>query len=342
MTNVNENLIAPGAALDAPAPKTAYRDEEIAAAVLDEVVPFNHKKVEKLTATIFNQWYTSSCVFHAFLTCLEYFGLITAKQVKSQLLAYRKRVNYPGEGSVAYDAWNILRAGVSPYKDGQMLDKMTEAAANAMKIVAGEPVLKDLFNYFEITDYTRVASYVASGKPVPVFIYATREEWSQEYVRIIDPKLTIGKAYVRHSVCLIPQGDFTENGVEYFSIHDSAWFGNRTLRHVSNDFILKRAYYAGRLEKKETPTPVPPVVVDAKPTVACKLNDKSVNVRNLQAFLNNQSKLEAQYVTGFYGALTAKAVLWYQLENWQKFKGGVPELLSLNGENWGPQSIATI
>ena len=337
---MDENLIVSNAAIPAEAPKTQFKDEEIAGAPVIE--PFKNERIRNLIAFVFNQWYTSSCVFHAFLTALEYLGIITKAEVKSQLLAYRKRSNFPNEGSIAYNAWDVIRAGVSPYKDGPTLEKMTESAANAMKIVAGLPVLKDLFNHFEITDYTRIGGYVASGKPVPVFIYATKDEWSREYVEIQNPNLSINQAAVRHAVCLIPKGDFTKNGIQYFSVQDSAKFGNRHLRYVPNEFILKRCYYAGRLERKDAPVIVEPPVVDRVPDVPCQLNEKSEPVLALQRFLFDQGKLNAEYITGFYGPLTARAVLWYQLSKWQQFTSPIPELLDLKGEVWGPQSIATI
>lgn len=339
---MDEDRIVSNAALPAEAPKTQFKDDEIAGAAETSVEPFKHERITEIIAFVYNQWYTSSCVFHAFLTALFYLGVITAKEAKSFLLAYRKRVNYPNEGSIAYDAWDVIRAGVSPYADGPTLEKMTEAAANAMQIVTGAPVLKNAFKHFQITDYTRIADYVAEGKPVPVFIYATREEWAQEYVDIQTPDLKLSDAYVRHAVCIIPKSDFTENGVQRFAIHDSAKFGNRHLRYVSNEFIIKRSFYAVRIERNDVPVIVEPPVVDRIPDVPVQLNDKSEDVRALQRFLYDQGKLDAQYITGFYGVLTAKAVLWYQLEKWQKFTGGVPQILQWKGEYWGPQSIETI
>jgi len=44
----------------------------------------------------------------------------------------------------------------------------------------------------------------------------------------------------------------------------------------------------------------------------------------------------------FLWALTAKAVLVYQLERWNKFTGGVRALLDLDGKYWGKESIATL
>lgn len=339
---MNEDLIKGSAAIPSVAPAGAYKDDELASATLTSVEPFKNKKITKLGATEFNQWYTSSCVFHAFLTALEYEGIITKKELKSQLAAYRKRINFPNEGSIAYDAWDKIREGVISYDEAPTPEKMREAAANAMKLIKGDPVLKDRFNYFEITDYTKIAGYVAAGKAIPVFIFGTKDEWAQEYVDLKTPDLSITDAYVRHAVVEIPKGDFTEKNVKRLSTHDSASFGNRHLRHVSQEFLVKRCYYAARIEKKEPTVPVEPPVVDRLPDVPCELNDRGDAVLALQRFLYDQGKLKAEYITGFYGPLTAKAVLWYQLEKWEQFTSPIPELLDLKGENWGPQSISTL
>jgi len=344
---IDEDLIAPGSALPDNRPEEArkndYKDEEVMPpAGAGEVVPFKNKRITKLTATVFNQWYVGSCVPHGFLTALEYEGIITKDELKSQLRAYRKRSNYPGEGSIAVDMWDKIRGGVSPLADAPTKERMTEAQAAAMPLVLGDPVLKDRFNYYNITDYNRIPEYVAAGKAIPVFFYATKSEWSREYVRLIEPNLNIHDAYVRHCITLVPKGDFTEDGIKYLTVHDSAAFGNRHLRYMPLDFLLKRCYYAGRAESKQPPVPVEPPVVDRIPDVACKLNDRGEAVLALQRFLFDDGKLAAQHVTGFYGPLTAKAVLWYQLSRWQKFKSTIPELLELKGESWGPQSINSL
>lgn len=340
---MDEDRIVLNAAIPAEAPKSAYKDEELPLpAGAASITPFKHKRPTKLGVTDFNQWYTSSCVFHAFLTALEYMGIITKETLKSQLRAYRKRINYPNEGSIGYDAWDQIRSGVSPLADFPTPEKMRESAANAMKLVMGDPVLKDKFNYFDITDYSRIATYVASGKAVPIFIYATEDEWEKEYVDIEDDNLQIQNAQVRHAITIMPEGDFTEDGVQRFAVHDSAKFGKRGLRYLSLEFVLKRCYYAARIESKADPIVVEPPVVDRIPDVKCQLNDRGENVLALQRFLYDQGKLNAEYITGFYGALTAKAVLWYQLENWQKFTSKIPEILDWKGEYWGDQSIATL
>lgn len=308
-----------------------YKAEEIALAGSAQV--FQNQKITKLTAKVYSQEQTYSCVPHAFLTQLEYEGI--AKEM-SQLRAYRKRTNYPGGGSWGPDMYNQIKSGQNPNIEAPVVRGHTEGMANAMPYVLGNKLIKD-FKYFSFDDYTKIPSMVSAGKAITIFIYASDNEWSREYVEVRDD-VTLYNAYVRHAVTLVPQGDFTENGKQWLSVHDSAAFGGRHLRYISYDFLLRRVYYAAEVVAEgEVPAPQP--IQTGNPTTPCKINDRSDNVRNLQAFLIKEKFLEPQYVTGFYGRLTSNAVLWWQLYNHQKFTSNIPELLSLKGEYWGAQSI---
>lgn len=318
-----------------------YSTEEVAAALA--VTPFQNEKPVKLSATVFNQWYVGSCVPHGFYTQLEYEGL--AKPNGMQLRAYRKRINYPQAGSIGVDMYDQIRGGQSD--DFPTPKGFTEAQATAMPYIPGVKIIKD-FKYFQYIDkktgrliLENVPPDVASGKAVAIFIYATDEEWSQEYVEIKNPNLSINDARVRHCICIIPKGDFTENGKKWLSVHDSAAFGDRHLRYVSYDFFLKRTYFAAKvLATGEVEPPQPEPI--GKPTTACEMGDRGEAVKALQNFLIKEGKLGAEYLTGYYGSLTAKAVLWWQLEHWDRFTANVPQLLEWGGKYWGSQSIAII
>ena len=308
------------------------------------VVPFQNNKIKKINITEFNQWYVGSCVPHAFYTQLQYEGILSKNFNQSQLRAYRKRSNYPSAGSNGVDMYNKIKEGQS--NDFPTPKGFTDKEANAMPYITGNDLISD-FNYFQyygsdgkilIND---LISDVASGKAVSIFIYATNSEWSREYVEVKDSNLDIKKAYVRHAVCLIPKGDFTDNGKSWLSVQDSAKFGGLGLRYISYDFLLQRCYFAGKVYKKDdSPTP-PPVKVN-KPLSYCEQGYNNSNVIDLQKYLIKGGYLKPEYATGYYGTLTAKAVLWFQLYNHKLFTIDIPEILKLEGKYWGSQSIEAV
>lgn len=320
------------------------KDYSTAEVLTSSAPAFQNPRPTKVTATEFNQWYAGSCVPHGVLTQLEYEGLVVPDI--SRLRLYRKRSNYPQSGSIGVDIYDKAKAGVST--DFPTPPYCTEAMATAMPYIEGVKLLKD-FTYFQYVDKETnrllledVPHDVAIGKPVSIFIFASESEWSEKYVEIKNPSLGIGGAEVRHCVCIVPRGDFTENGKRWLAVQDSAKFGGLGLRYVEYDkFFLTRTYFAGKVYAKDTiPVVVPPPqVIDMIPDVACELGRRGDAVFALQRFLAKEGKLEAQYVTGYYGALTAKAVLWWQLEHWNEFDLTVPQLLDLGGKYWGNASI---
>lgn len=327
-----------------------YVVQEIAADVA--VVPFQNERIRELTITVFNQWYVGSCVPHAFITQLEYEGIIAyiapAGLVGkiSQLRAYRKRVNYPKAGSNGVDMYNKIKEGQS--NDFPTPERFKEDQATLMPYIKGTRLFDD-FNYFQyiqpngLWDLGQVVKDVAIGKAVSIFFYATDEEWRKEYVDIIDPNLKIQDAGVRHAVCLIPKGDFTKNGKEWLSVHDSAKFGNRHLRYVSYEFLKKRLYFAAKVYRgaEIPPAPEPPVNIGL-PLLPCEQGDNGSSVLALQKYLIVKNLLDPRYATGYYGPLTSKAALWFQLFHYDKFDSNIPEILDLGGKYWGNQSIKVV
>lgn len=341
-----ESLIVPNGALPDIRPSDEKKKDYIAdeVASVAAVVTFKNPKITKLTGTVYDQWYTSSCVLHGFYTQLEYEGIVPAKGM-SQLRAYRKRVNYPQPGTGGVDGYMKIKAGQNYNADAPVTTGMAEMTANAMPYVEGLKLISD-FDFLQYLDsagnlkLNGVVPDVAAGKAVSIFIYADENEWAQEYVTIKNPTLTPDKAYVRHCVCIVPKGDFTENGRQWLAIHDSAKFGGRHLRYIRDDFFFKRCYFAAKVVKTGDFPPLPPI--PQKPTIAVKLGERGEAVRVLQAYLAERKFLEAQYITGLYGQLTSKAVLWWQLYHHEKFNSSIPELLTLKGENFGPQSLKVV
>lgn len=342
--NNEDKIISQSALPDTRPPELKDKDylaDEVASATA--VVPFKNKKIQKLTATEYNQWYVGSCVPHGFFTQLEYEGIAPAGM--SQLRAYRKRINYPQDGSIGVDIYDKIREGQS--NDFPTPKKFREADATAMPYVKGEKIIPD-FKYFQYAkngawDLDAAVKDVAVGKAVAIFIFATDDEWSQEFVEIKDPNLQAVGAEVRHCVCIIPKGDFTEKGKSWVSVHDSAKFGGRHLRYVSYDFLLKRTYFASKVVKAtEIPLPPAPPSNVGLPLLNCEQGDRGDAVLALQKYLIDNEYLKAEYATGFYGAITSRAVLWFQLFHHEKFGVNIPQLLDWGGKYWGSQSIKVL
>lgn len=339
-----EQIVSNAALPDTRPPEKRLQDYSASELVAAAVAPFQNPKPTELGATVYNQWYVGSCVPHGMWTQLEYEGIVPAGYRPSQLRSYRKRINYPQPGSQGVDMYDKIRAGQS--NDFPTPAGFTEEQATAMPLVPGEKQVKD-FKYFQYVDkdgnltLDLVPADVAAGKAIAIFIYATNEEWSQEYVDIKDPNLDRGSAYVRHCVSIMPKGDFTENGKQWLAVHDSAKFGGRHLRYMTKDFFMRRAYFAAKVYATGDlpPAPAPEPDPAAKPMNPCQLGDRGDAVLALQSYLVYGKKLDPQYTTGYYGAITAKAVLWWQLEHWDRYTENVPKLLEWAGKYWGARSI---
>ena len=341
----NDELIPLDSALfDTRSPKEQKKDyliDELAG--VPNLVPFRHKKLSTLSATVYSQEFTSSCVPHAILTQLEYEKVMKPKpHGYSQLMLYRKRINYSGPGSIVADIYKGLLDGAMPHSSSPVKTGHTEKEANQLPFLIGEPLNKT-FTYYRINDYNKVPDEVSHGKAVVLLIYATKNEWRKEYVTPTDSIPNPWAAEVRHAVCLVPDGDFKENGIEWLTVHDSAKFGGRHLRYISKDFLLKRSFYASIVYRDDKlPAPEPPVT--NLPTEPCRIGDRGRAVKNLQGYLIQQGYLASIYQTGYFGNLTAKALLEWQLKYNQHFNylNPVRDLMALKGHYFGEQSIELV
>jgi hypothetical protein len=296
-------------------------------------------KITKIPIKVYDQQGTSSCTAHAILSMMEY-NQVLKKEV-SRYLLYRKRFNFPFEGSNATDLLkkshsdHDTNGGLTYYDDVAHPLNLTEIWANTLPFVIGKNITVP-FNYFTIFDWNELEAKVNSGIAVTLAFYSTVNEWSREWVEERDI-VTPNNAKVRHQVTLIPKGAFRENGKLWFSVHDSAKFGNRHLRYATLDFFRNRVIVQPQFAIPKA-MPVEPPKVN-KTLSAVKLGDRGQAVTNLQGFLADKGFLERRFVTGFYGPITQKAVLWFQLYNHEEFDIDIPELLKLNGEWFGSQSV---
>jgi len=278
--------------------------EEIAGSVAFPM--FTKEEADKMKVfPVLNQKQTQSCVAHAVTLCKE----INDNFSGSPMFIYRQRSNFAGQGMIASDAGDILtKRGIC--RSSLLETPTSEEEANRQYI--SEEMLRDAvkqngdgFVHMVKIDYDSIASVVNTGTPVVIFIYATYREWAKEWVKIIDnPSPSI--APVRHAITILPKTGFTYKDKRYFLIQDSAWFGGKQYRYVSESFLNERCYvafYFIRKQPKLNPK-YPEYTFDRD----LKVGDKGIDVMHLQEILQYEDCFDFPNPTGFFGGITRSGV----------------------------------
>lgn len=263
----------------------------------------------------------------------------------SAAFGYRLRSNYPEGGTIADDAWRVAR------KEGVTLnalmpsDNLSEDAMNALQV---EPYQRDAAATFKMPNYVQVdppdfetiASIIQQTKKgVMLWFFFHNDEWSRREPAVFDPSLSLyarDSRRLAHSVAAVDYGVY--NGKKVLFIEDSAHFGGLYERVISEEFFKTRCFYAAypvnfAFEKDQNgPKPVftfsaPLAFGNTNPQVA-KLQDV---LKYLGFFPSNAAS------TGYYGAVTAKAVY-----DWQtRYEvTSAEEIERLQGRVFGAKSIA--
>ena len=261
---------------------------------------------------------------------------------------YQQRSNKPTPGMIAVDAHDIARKNGVTLEILSPSQNMTDLQMDSLAVAAYKKQVGSVFkisNYVELPlmDIETVASVIqTTNKGVMVWFYFKYDEWT-DYPTIKHANLNIdATGTLRHSVTAV---DFAiVNGKKSIIIEDS-WgpnFGLSGQRVISEDFFKKRNFYAAYLTQFKFDDPITPIV--PKPnhtfTKVMKFGDTSDDVRFLQdtlRFLGHYPINAAS--TGYYGAITSKAVLEFQ----KKYQvASVPELEALAGRTFGQTSLQKI
>lgn len=255
----------------------------------------------------------------------------------SSLDIYRRRYNYPEAGMVAYDLWNVMKKGMT-LNSLVPSDRKSEAVANALEVAAYARTVGDVFKInggginLPTSDIEAVASVIQrTGKGVVLFYYFTNAEWSSDAPSIKTPGLALGgSGALHHAVAAV---DFTLiNGVKHLVIEDSALFGRLDRRVISQSFHAYRNFYAG-YPMNFVFDPVKTEKIVHRFVRDIPFGENSDEVVVLQKCLQSEGffplNIEA---TGFYGSVTADAVLGFQ----KKYAVASPGALDrLAGKNVG-------
>lgn len=286
------------------------------------------KRITKLSFKPYNQKQTFACGAFA----ASHARLIYENRETEPAVWYRSRTNYPGAGMYLKDVLKLA----SKASEERFNVEYTEQAFNAMP-------LKELFDndrdtkyqYAQINPYDADAvwSAVSNGFPVIIAFYATNKEWVEEmYER---EWTTVNLAPVRHYVTVLPNSNHEKDGKEWVSVVDSSPSNGFALRHLTKDFIKKRMYLGGGFYYPATSAPAKKV--KSNPTQRVEYGQRNSGVITLQSMLNELGLMQSLHITGYYGNITARAVLTWQLAN--LVNADKEQLKAWEGKYWGPSSI---
>ncbi len=272
---------------------------------------------------------------------------------------YKRRSNRPYSGMMGIEAFDIATQGVTleALAPSENLSDAQMDAANIEKYEEDIGKILALGNHVGLVagDIETVASVIQQTKKgVMVWFYFTASEWSKLMPNVENPTLGVNDAAsLRHSVAAVDF--FLVNGVKCVLIEDSAHFGGLTRRLVTEDFFKRRNWFARYgLQFKFDVAPITPyphyvfsqplkfISLDAQgnPVDAALNQLQTSDVMALQMILKFEGLFPTNVdATGYYGALTAKAVL-----AWQKKHSVAPlaELDLLQGRNVGSKTIAAL
>ena len=260
----------------------------------------------------------------------------------SAAFGYRLRSNYPEGGTIAVDAWNVARKTGITLNALLPSDNLSEAQMNALTIEQYQLDAAATFkmpNYVQIDppNFETIASIIQQTKKgVMLWFYFLEPEWSRQTPTMQDYSLRLGSANVEcHSVAAVDAGIY--NGKKVLFIEDSAHFGGLYERAITEEFFNSRCFYAAYpinfvFEKDQTGqflfTFSASMAFGDTNTQVVKLQDA---LRYLGFFPSNAAS------TGYYGAVTAKAVFEWQ----KKYEVSSPEEIErLQGRSFGAKSIA--
>ena len=281
------------------------------------------KWIEKKTwrqFPIFNQNGSGSCVAQTMAKMLGimYWLKNNVYVHFSATHIYQRRFNKPQGGMSGTDVFTIAQKGTTlevlcPSQD------MSDTQMDAIKI---EKYKEDVGSVFKIgnfiidpiKDIETIASIIeTTGKPVMVWFYFNHDEWTTE--PRVKRELDANNAS-RHSVTAV---DFTLYNGKKALIIDDSWgtsYGKAGQRIITEDFFKVRNFFSAHamsFKFEETVVPTPEVITIFTKTMKFGMSDPQVKLlqQRLQSGGYYPSNISC---TGYFGAITKKAVIAFQLK----------------------------
>lgn len=255
---------------------------------------------------------------------------------------YERRANFPAPGMNGIDAFNLAR------NHGTSFEKLypNKTHNNDNERLSIKEHFARVGEIFKISnslvvpmrDIDTVASIIQrTGKGVMVWYWGTYNEWVRNIPQINDTSLTLHTAPVRHAVVAVDY--FIHNGKKCLLIEDS-WglnHGMKGRRIITEDFHKARNYFAGHIMKfKFADAKLKPEPATFNITKTLQINQTDPQVRELQRMLQREGFFPTNIGSDFYGNITARGVLDWQLKHKVAPES---ELRSLGGRFFGPASL---
>jgi len=260
---------------------------------------------------------------------------------------YQSRSNRPGSGMIGVESFDLWRSKGLTLEALVPSRGMSDEEIDSYKI---EPYKQEVGKVFAIKnhvglpvgDIETVASTIQKTKKgVMTWFYFTNKEWSQFVPEVIDETLTVSSSKaLRHSVAAV---DYTiYKGEKALIIEDSSPFGGLYRRVITESMFAKRNWFARygtsfEFEAGTTTKPSHQFYNDLKFSTVFNTNPEVV-------ILQDCLKWEGLFPsdrdsTGYYGAITAKAVYDFQ----KKYQvASNEELDALQGRSVGPKTRAML
>lgn len=257
---------------------------------------------------------------------------------------YQKRANKPSPGMLGIDAFNIAHDSGVTLEELVPSQKMNDAQMDNTIIPEYKRKVGEIFkipNYVILPngDIEVVASTIqTTGKGVMVWFFWKTDEWT-DVPTIKYPTLEKSNAYL-HSVTAV---DFALYNGEKAIIVDDSWgssYGKAGQRVITEDFFKARNFFSAyplNFVFDTVDTNKPHYVFAKNLSFTTDTSVKDPDVVALQDILKYEGFFPLNTTsTGYYGAITAKGVLQFQLKY---AVDSVDVLNSLGGKNVGPKTI---
>lgn len=311
---------------------------------------------------IFNQDGSGSCVAQTMAKMLgiNYFIENGDYVHFSATHIYQRRSNRPSAGMGGIDVFEIAKKGTTLEELVPSQD-MSDSAMDATEIPLYKKQVGEIFKigsylFLNNGDIDQIASTIeATKKGVMIWIFADFNEWT-DIPAILNPSLTKETAPIRHSITVVDY--MLHNGKKALVVEDS-WgvgYGKGGRRIITEDFFKARNYFSGYIMNFNFSGI--PVDVSEKPyyfNMVMQFVEDPYFAESEQVVLHNSQKAEVIQLqkrlqqegyfpnnvecTGYYGAVTAKAVLKWQIAN---NVDTITDLTKLKGWYFGKKSLAVI